>query len=75
MPNLLYKLAPVPQAWTLALEFYFYLLAPFIVRRGPVFIGGMIAASVLLRMMLLFTSVLAASHGVLASFRPSSRCF
>ena len=55
MPNLLYKLAPVPQAWTLALEFYFYLLAPFIVRRGPVFIGGIIAASVLLRMTLLFT--------------------
>jgi peptidoglycan/LPS O-acetylase OafA/YrhL len=54
MPNLLYKLAPVPQAWTLALEFYFYLLAPLIVRRGPAFIGAIIAASVLLRMMLLF---------------------
>jgi len=52
MPNLLYKLAPVPQAWTLALEFYFYLLAPFIVRRGSAFIGGIIAASVLLRMAL-----------------------
>lgn len=54
IPNLLYKLAPVPQAWTLALEFYFYLLAPLVVRRGPAFIGAMIAASVLLRMMLLF---------------------
>ena len=54
MPNLLYKLAPVPQAWTLALEFYFYLIAPFIVRRGPAFIGAIIAASVLSRMTLLF---------------------
>ena len=53
MPNLLYKLAPVPQAWTLALEFYFYLLAPFIVRRGPAFIGAIIAASLVLRMTLL----------------------
>ena len=54
MPNLLYKLAPVPQAWTLALEFYFYLMAPFIVRRGPAFIGAIVAARVLLRMALLF---------------------
>lgn len=54
MPNLLFKLAPVPQAWTLALEFYFYLLAPLLVRRGPVFIGAVIAASLLLRMTLLW---------------------
>lgn len=53
MPNLLYKLAPVPQAWTLALEFYFYLLAPFVVRRSPAFIGAIIAASLVLRMTLL----------------------
>lgn len=53
MPNLLYKLAPVPQAWTLGLEIYFYLLAPFVVRRGPVVISAIIAASILLRVTML----------------------
>lgn len=48
----LYTFAPIPQAWTLGLEIYFYLLAPFLVRRGPLFIAGMIAASLALRMLL-----------------------
>jgi peptidoglycan/LPS O-acetylase OafA/YrhL len=48
----LYSFAPIPQAWTLGLEIYFYLLAPFLVRRGPVFIAMMIAASLALRMWL-----------------------
>lgn len=48
----LYTLAPIPQAWTLGLEIYFYLLAPFLVRRGPLFIAAMIAASLALRMLL-----------------------
>jgi peptidoglycan/LPS O-acetylase OafA/YrhL len=48
----LYTFAPIPQAWTLGLEIYFYLLAPFLVRRGPLFIATMIAASLALRMLL-----------------------
>lgn len=48
----LYTLAPIPQAWTLGLEIYFYVLAPFLVRRGPLFIAAMVAASLALRMLL-----------------------
>lgn len=48
----LFRFAPMPQAWTLALEIYFYLLAPFLVRRGPVFIAALLAASLLLRLAL-----------------------
>ena len=48
----LYSFAPIPQAWTLGLEIYFYLLAPFLVRRGPLFIAMVIAASLALRMLL-----------------------
>jgi peptidoglycan/LPS O-acetylase OafA/YrhL len=51
-PNLLYTFAPMPQAWTLALEIYFYLLAPFIVRRGPGVIAAVLAASLLHRLAL-----------------------
>lgn len=54
MPGLLYTLAPVPQAWTLGLEFYFYLLAPFIVRRGPMVIAAIAAVSLLVRMTLIW---------------------
>jgi peptidoglycan/LPS O-acetylase OafA/YrhL len=52
MPGLLYTYAPIPQAWTLGLEIYFYLLAPFLVRRGPILIAAIIAASLLLRIIL-----------------------
>ena len=48
--GLLYTMAPIPQAWTLGLEFYFYLLAPFILRRGPLVIAAIAAASLLLRL-------------------------
>jgi peptidoglycan/LPS O-acetylase OafA/YrhL len=51
-PGLLYTFAPIPQAWTLGLEIYFYLLAPFIVRRGPIVIAAILAASLLLRIAL-----------------------
>jgi peptidoglycan/LPS O-acetylase OafA/YrhL len=50
MPGLLYTFAPIPQAWTLGLEIYFYLLAPLFVRRGPIVIATLIAASLILRM-------------------------
>jgi peptidoglycan/LPS O-acetylase OafA/YrhL len=52
IPKLLYTFSPIPQAWTLALEMYFYLLAPFLVRRGPVVIAAIIAVSLVLRMSL-----------------------
>jgi peptidoglycan/LPS O-acetylase OafA/YrhL len=52
MSGLLYTYAPIPQAWTLGLEIYFYLLAPFMVRRGPVVIAAIIAASLVARMAL-----------------------
>jgi peptidoglycan/LPS O-acetylase OafA/YrhL len=54
MPGLLYTFAPVPQAWTLGLEFYFYLLAPFVVRKGPAIIAAIIAASLIFRIALLW---------------------
>ena len=50
VPDLLYTFAPIPQAWTLALEIYFYLLAPLLVRRGPIVIASVIAASLVFRM-------------------------
>lgn len=50
IPKLLYTFSPIPQAWTLALEIYFYLLAPFFIRRGPMVIAALIAASLALRM-------------------------
>ncbi|MGB4812498.1 MAG: acyltransferase [Methylophilaceae bacterium] len=51
-PIKLWRLLTVPQAWTLALEFYFYLLAPFIVRRSVGFIFGLIVTSFLVRLIL-----------------------
>jgi peptidoglycan/LPS O-acetylase OafA/YrhL len=53
MQGLLYTYAPIPQSWTLALEIYFYLLAPFVVRRGPAMIAAIIAASLAVRIALL----------------------
>ena len=46
----LYGFAPIPQAWSLGPEICFYLVAPFIVRRGPKPIAAIIAASLVLRM-------------------------
>ncbi|MBK9384306.1 MAG: acyltransferase [Planctomycetes bacterium] len=39
----------VPQAWTVALELWFYALAPFLVRRSARFVLALIAASLALR--------------------------
>jgi peptidoglycan/LPS O-acetylase OafA/YrhL len=50
--GLLFTFAPIPQAWTLALEFYFYLLAPFIVRRGPRVIVAFLVLSLVQRVAL-----------------------
>ncbi len=41
----------VPQAWTLSLELYFYLLAPFLVRRGYAVLVWTLVASFLLRVL------------------------
>ena len=46
----LWHLLLVPQGWTLALEFYFYLLAPFIVKRSIKFIVTLIVASFIFRL-------------------------
>jgi peptidoglycan/LPS O-acetylase OafA/YrhL len=40
----------VGQAWSISLEIWFYLLAPFLVRRSIVFLGSVAAASVLLNL-------------------------
>lgn len=50
IPNLLYTFAPIPQAWTLALEIYFYLFAPLFVRRRPIVIASVLTASLVFRM-------------------------
>lgn len=42
----------VPQAWTLAIEIAFYLLAPFLLRKKPSFILALIFLSVVLRFVL-----------------------
>jgi peptidoglycan/LPS O-acetylase OafA/YrhL len=42
----------VPQAWTLSIELVFYALAPFILRKKPVLIWGLILFSFLLRLYL-----------------------
>ncbi|MBL8899315.1 MAG: acyltransferase [Planctomycetes bacterium] len=44
----------VPQAWTVALELWFYLLAPLLVRRCARFLVALIAASLALRAALAF---------------------
>jgi peptidoglycan/LPS O-acetylase OafA/YrhL len=40
----------VPQAWSLSMEFYFYLLAPFILRRGVRWVALLLIASLILRL-------------------------
>jgi peptidoglycan/LPS O-acetylase OafA/YrhL len=53
-PQPLFRLLVIPQGWTLGLEFSFYLLAPFIVRRSLRVIALILAASLLLRLCLQF---------------------
>lgn len=43
------RFLPVPQAWSLGLELWFYLLAPFIVRRSVWLIGALLVASITAR--------------------------
>lgn len=50
LPASAYRFMILPQAWTLGVEFTFYLLAPLLVRRKTIWIVGMIVASVLLRL-------------------------
>jgi peptidoglycan/LPS O-acetylase OafA/YrhL len=42
----------IPQAWTLGLELMFYLIAPFIVRRGPRLVITILLSSLVLRLFL-----------------------
>ena len=53
-PHPLFRLLAIPQGWTLGLEFSFYLLAPFIVRRSLRTVVLILAASLLLRLFLQF---------------------
>jgi peptidoglycan/LPS O-acetylase OafA/YrhL len=48
-PAPLYRIMLVPQAWTLSVEFYFYLLAPWLTRFSTGRIFALIAASLALR--------------------------
>ncbi|MCR9248644.1 MAG: acyltransferase [bacterium] len=42
----------VPQAWTVSLELLFYAIAPFVVRRHVLVVGGLLGCSLLLRVVL-----------------------
>ena len=53
-PQPAYTLLPIPQSWTLGLEFSFYLIAPFIVRRSVLAVVLVLAASLALRLLLQF---------------------
>jgi peptidoglycan/LPS O-acetylase OafA/YrhL len=50
-PQPLYTLLVIRQGWTLGLEFSFYLIAPFIVRRSVRAIAIVLAASLVLRLL------------------------
>jgi peptidoglycan/LPS O-acetylase OafA/YrhL len=52
MHHNLFEFAPIPQAWSLGIELWFYLLAPFILKRSPLFLVSLLAASLLLRLFL-----------------------
>jgi peptidoglycan/LPS O-acetylase OafA/YrhL len=51
-PHPLWRLLIMPQAWTLSLEFSFYLIAPFVVRRAFRSIALILMASLALRLLL-----------------------
>ncbi|HEY7246996.1 MAG TPA: acyltransferase [Xanthobacteraceae bacterium] len=51
-PEPIIPLLVIPQGWTLGLEFSFYLIAPFIVRRPGAAIVTVLAASLVLRLLL-----------------------
>jgi len=48
----LFEFSVVPQAWTLGVELWFYLLAPLVLRRSPAVIVGLFVGSIVLRMVL-----------------------
>lgn len=50
----LFEFSVVPQAWTLGIELWFYLLAPFFLRRSPAVIISLFVGSLALRMALQF---------------------
>ncbi len=49
---MLYQFLLIPQAWTLGVEILFYLIAPFIVRKNLLFVGGLLLGTLLLRLIL-----------------------
>jgi peptidoglycan/LPS O-acetylase OafA/YrhL len=51
----LFDYAPLPQAWTLAVELLFYLLAPFIIRRSRSTLIAVFLASIAVRVILQFS--------------------
>lgn len=51
-PVQLWRSLVVPQAWSLAIELYFYCLAPFVVRRSPRFLLFLIVCSFAIRLAL-----------------------
>jgi peptidoglycan/LPS O-acetylase OafA/YrhL len=53
-PSPLIGLLAIPQGWTLGVEFSFYAIAPFIVRRSVPAIAAALAASLFLRLLLQF---------------------
>ncbi|MEP7321744.1 MAG: acyltransferase [Saprospiraceae bacterium] len=71
---LLYKFLFVPQAWTLALELSFYLIAPFILKRGLKIVITLIILSLLLRF-ILFNFYLLQNDPWTARFFPTEIMF
>jgi peptidoglycan/LPS O-acetylase OafA/YrhL len=65
-PRPLYLLLVIPPAWTLGVEFAFYLVAPFVVRRPAHVIAAILFASLALRLVLQFAFGL---HGDPWSYR------
>ncbi len=53
-PNAIWPYLIVPPAWSLSLELIFYAIAPFLVRRRPVIMIGVIAASLTVRALMTY---------------------
>jgi peptidoglycan/LPS O-acetylase OafA/YrhL len=48
-PDPLYRYLVIPQCWTVAIEIFFYLLAPFLIRLSSLHLAGVVAGSLFLR--------------------------